>query len=161
VKPGVVKINLAGVSPGEFRPITLKSINMKTILTLFAVTMFTITSMAADRHPTVTIKTKNRYEVVVDGKRYRGDNFIHIKRMRNGMHNIKVYERSRGLFNSRLRLVSTRNFIVRNNDLRITVDFAGRTDIDEFRDRRGRGNDRYDRDFDRRDDDWGRNDRKW
>lgn len=134
---------------------------MKTILTFFAVSLFTLSTMAADRYPSVTIKSKNRYQVVVDGKRYFGDNTIHIKRMRSGMHSIRVYEKRGGLFNNRLRLVSTRNFFVRNDDLRITVDFSGRVDIDEIRDRRDNRNDRYDRDRNYRDRDYGRNERKW
>ena len=77
------------------------------------------------------------------------------------MHSIRVYEKRGGLFNNRLRLVSTRNFFVRNDDLRITVDFSGRVDIDEIRDRRDNRNDRYDRDRNYRDRDYGRNERKW
>lgn len=80
--------------------------------------------------------------------------------MHPGIHTIKVYERSRGFF-GRMRLVSAKNFFVRNNDLRITVDYSGYVDIDERRyDRRNRGwdgNDRNDRDWDRNDRDYGRN----
>ncbi len=61
----------------------------------------------------------------------------------------------------RMRLVSAKNFMVRNNDLRITVRYNGYVDIDE----RG-GYDRRDRNWDRNDDrrydndrDWDRNDR--
>ena len=132
---------------------------MKKILTLLTVTLFTLATMAADHYPSVTIRSKSKFQVVIDGKRYRGDNFIHIKRMRNGMHTIKVYEK-RGFFGNRLHLVSTRNFLVRNNDLRMTVDFLGRVDIDEVRDRRDRRYDRNDRDWDRGRD-YGRNDRGW
>jgi hypothetical protein len=64
-----------------------------------------------------------------------------------GVHTIKVYERSRGLF-GRMRLVSAKNFFVRNNDLRITVNYSGYVDIDE------RGNNRRDRG-------WDDNDRGW
>ena len=133
---------------------------MKAILTFLAVSVFTLTSVAADKYPSVTIKSKQRHEIMVDGKRYFGDNTIHINRMSRGMHNIKVFERSRGMFGNRLRLVSSKNFFVRNDDLRITVDFAGRVDVDEINKRR-RGNDRYDRDWDRDDHNRGRNDRRW
>ena len=134
---------------------------MKTILTFAAGLLLTLSTMAGDRPPSVTIKSNRNFEVVVDGRTYRNDNTIRLDRMRPGMHTIKVYERTRGFF-GRVRLVSAKNFFVRNNDLRITVNYSGYVDIDEKRiDRRGRGwddNDRNDRDWDRNDDrDYGRN----
>ena len=132
---------------------------MKTILTFAAGLLLTLSTMAADRPPSVTIKSNRNFEVVVDGRTYRNENSIRLDRMRPGMHSIKVYERSRGFF-GRMRLVSAKNFFVRNNDLRITVNYSGYVDIDEKRlDRRGRGwDDRNDRDWDRNDDrDYGRN----
>ena len=77
--------------------------------------------------------------------------------MRPGMHSIQVYERSRGFF-GRMRLVSSKNFFVRNNDLRITVNYSGYVNIDERRyDRRDRGWDDNDRGRDPNDRDYGRN----
>jgi len=129
---------------------------MKTILTFAAGLLLTLSTMAADRPPSVTIKSNRNFEVVVDGRTYRNDNSIRLDRMRPGMHTIKVYERTRGLF-GRVRLVSAKNFFVRNNDLRITVNYSGYVDIDEKRlDRRGRGWDVNDRDRDRNDRDYGR-----
>ena len=123
---------------------------MKTILTFAAGLLLTLSTMAADKPPSVTIKSNRNFEVVVDGRTYRNDNSIRLERMRPGVHTIKVYERSRGLF-SRVRLVSAKNFFVRNNDLRITVNYSGYVNIDERRyDRRDRGwdgNDRNDRDY--------------
>jgi len=118
---------------------------MKTILTFAAGLLLTLSTMAADRPPSVTIKSNRNYEVVIDGRTFRDDNTIRIDRMRPGMHSIKVYERSRGFF-GRMRLVSAKNFFVRNNDLRITVNYSGYVNIDERR-------------YDRRDRDW--NDRGW
>jgi hypothetical protein len=132
---------------------------MKTVLTFVAGLLLTLTTMAADsRPPSVTIKSNRNYEVVIDGRTYRNDNTIRLDRMRPGMHTIKVYERGRGFF-GRMRLVSAKNFFVRNNDIRITVSYNGFVDVDEKRyDRRGRDNDwdRNDRDNDRNDRD-GRN----
>ena len=124
---------------------------MKTILTLAAGLLLTLSTMAADsRPPSVTVKSNRNYEVVIDGRAYRNDNTIRLDRMRPGMHTIKVYERSRGFF-GRMRLVSAKNFFVRNNDVRITVSYNGYVDIDERRyDRRDRGWDN-DRDWDRND----------
>ena len=129
---------------------------MKTILTLAAGLLLTLSTMAADRPPSVTIKSNRNFEVVIDGRTYRNDNSIRLDRMRPGMHTIKVYERTRGIF-GRVRLVSAKNFFVRNNDLRITVNYSGYVDIDEKRlDRRGRGWDDNDRGRDRNDRDYGR-----
>lgn len=146
--------------PGKLWPSTLKFKKMKTILTFAAGLLLTLSTMAADnRPPSVTIKSSRNYEVVIDGRNYRNDNMIHLDRMRPGMHSIRVYERSRGLFGGRMRLVSAKNFFVRNNDLRITVDYSGYVNIDERRfDRRDRGWDNgRDRDWDRNDNDYGRN----
>ena len=118
---------------------------MKTILTFAAGLLLTLSTMAADRPPSVTIKSNRNFEIVVDGRTYRNDNSIRFDRMRPGMHSIQVYERSRGFF-GRMRLVSAKNFFVRNNDLRITVNYSGYVNIDERR-------------YDRRDRDW--NDRGW
>ena len=98
--------------------------------------------------------------IVVDGRTFQNDNTIRLD-MRRGMHTIKVYERGRGFF-GRMRLVSSKNFFVRNNDLRIMVNYNGYVDIDERGfDRRDRGFDRNDRgwdnDRDRDDHDYGRN----
>jgi hypothetical protein len=149
-------LKLVRAKPGKLWPSTLKFKNMKTILTFAAGLLLTLSTMAADRPPSVTIKSNRNYEVVVDGRTYRSDNSIRLDRMRPGMHSIKVYERSRGFF-GRTRLVSAKNFFVRNNDLRITVNYSGYVDIDERGyDRRGRGWDdndrgnRNDRDYDSR-----------
>ena len=130
---------------------------MKTILTFAAGLLLTLSTMAADRPPSVTIKSNRNFEIVVDGRTYRNDNTIRLDRMHPGMHSIKVYERGRGFF-GRMRLVSAKNFFVRNNDLRITVNYSGYVNIDEKRfDRRDRGWDDNDRDWDRNDRDYGRN----
>ena len=130
---------------------------MKTILTFAAGLLLTLSTMAADRPPSVTIKSNRNFEVVVDGRTYRNDNSIRFDRMRPGMHSIQVYERSRGFF-GRMRLVSAKNFFVRNNDLRITVNYSGYVNIDERRyDRRDRGWDDNDRGWDRNDRDYGGN----
>jgi len=130
---------------------------MKTILTLAAGLLLTLSTFAADHNPTVTIKSRSNYMIVVDGRNFQNDNSIRLD-MRRGMHTIKVYERGRGFF-GRMRLVSSKNFFVRNNDLRILVDYNGYVDIDERGfDRRDRGWDRNDRGYDN-DRDWDRNDR--
>lgn len=129
---------------------------MKTIFTLITFSLFTIAAWAADNGPTVTIKSKRNFSIAVDGRKYYNDNSIRLDGLRRGMHTITVYERSRGLFGYRLRPVSSMNFMVRNNDIRLTVNYAGYADIDEIGNGRGKDREWYDRDRDRdRDrDDW-------
>ena len=134
---------------------------MKKFITLAVVGLFTLTAMAADHYPSVTIKSKSRFQIMVDGMRYFNDNTIHLDRIGRGMHTIKVFERSYGFFGPRLRLVSAKNFFVRNSDLYITVDRSGFVDIDEMnngwgRDRGWRGYD-HDRDWDHDGRDYERN----
>ena len=125
---------------------------MKTILTFAAGLLLTLSTMAADHYPSVTIKSKRNFEIVVDGRIYHNDNIIRLDRIYRGMHTIKVYERGRGFF-GRPRLISAKNFFVRNNDLRITISYSGYVDIDE------RGYNRRDRGWDRNDRGWDDNDR--
>jgi hypothetical protein len=133
---------------------------MKKLLTLAIVSLFTMAAMAADRYPSVTIKSKRDFQIVVDGRTYnngvfRNDNTIRLDRMNRGMHRIQIYERSRGLFGSRMRLVSSKNFFVRNDDLRITVDRSGYINVDEIGFGRGRDRNDRNRDWDDNDDrDW-------
>jgi len=146
-------MNRIGLSDtGKLWPLTLKFRKMKTVLTFVAGLLLTLSTMAADRPPSVTIKSNRNFEIVVDGRTYRNDNTIRIDRMQRGIHSIKVYERGRGFF-GRMRLVSAKNFFVRNNDLRITVSYSGYVNIDE------RGYDRRDRGWDDNDRGWDRNDR--
>ena len=133
---------------------------MKKLLTLAIVSLFTMAAMAADRYPSVTIKSKRDFQIVVDGRTYnngvfRNDNTIRLDRINRGMHRIQIYERSRGLFGSRMRLVSSKNFFVRNDDLRITVDRSGYINVDEIGFGRGRDRNDRNRDWDDNDDrDW-------
>ena len=119
---------------------------MKTILTFAAGLLLTLTTMAAERPPSVIVKAPRHYEIMIDGRTFHNDNTIRLDRISRGMHSIRVYERGRGIF-GRMRLVSAKNFFVRNNDLRIMVSSNGYVDIDE-------------RGYDRRDGRWD-NDRRY
>lgn len=104
---------------------------MKTFMILATGLLFSIATMAADRRPTVTIRTSPSYVIKVDGHRLHDNNLVHYRNMHRGKHSIKVYQRVRGLFGYRLRLVSSKHFRVRNDDLSITVDRFGRIHIQE------------------------------
>ena len=123
---------------------------------------------AADRRPDVTIVSMKKYEIVIDGKAYFSNNRVmNIDNLRNGRHSIQVYEMNNRGFSKfqRKRLVTSKSFQLRNNDVKITIDRFGHLTITEERfgrgDRFGKDdkdwNDRNDRD--QRDDRDGRNDR--
>jgi len=104
---------------------------MKTLLTFTAICFFTLSSMAADRFPTVTIKSIRNFEIVVDGKTFH-NNFIRFDRLNRGVHTIKIYERRRGLFGSRKYIVSSKKFRVKNDDIQIDINRNGRVHVMEI-----------------------------
>lgn len=148
---------------------------MKKIFTLFAGLLMTVAVFAADRRPTVTIKSSRNYKVVIDGRTFFGDfNTIRLDDLSGGYgggygggngggygnrdfsvkrHTIKVYEMSRGLFR-RERMVDAASFIASRNDIMIVVDGMGQIHIREMA-----GNNRYDNN-DRNDNHWN-NDRNF
>jgi hypothetical protein len=136
---------------------------MKRFLTLMAASLLTIAAMAAERRPSVTIRSVNNYEIVVDGRRYANDNSFSLSDLRKGKHTIKVYEVSRGLFNVRRKLVSSSSFRLQNNDLYITIDRWGSVRVNEARFDNDRRYDRDDNGRRDRDDDYrrGNDNRDW
>lgn len=104
---------------------------------------------AADRKPDVTIVTMKKYEIVIDGKTYFNYNkMMEIENLRNGRHSIQVFEMNRGFsIFKRKQLVASRSFMLRNNDVKITIDRFGQLSITE--DKFGR------------DDKYGNNQRDW
>ena len=131
---------------------------MKKIFTLIAATVLTVATFAADRRPSVTLKSSKNYEIVIDGKSYMSSTGImDLSNLRKGQHSIKVYETRRGfggilggfggvMIKGGKKLVDADNFSVTNRDLSINVDFRGQISIQEDR----FGHDKWD---DRRDND--------
>lgn len=135
---------------------------MKKIFTLIAALVLTVATFAADRRPTVTLKSSRNYEVVIDGKSYRSNGIMEINLRHGRQHTIKVYEIQRSgfsIFNIRSkRLVDASTFQIGRDDLDINVDFRGQISIREDRfGRDGKWNDRNDHGRDR---DY-RNDKDW
>ena len=104
---------------------------MKKIFTLIAATFLTVEAFAADRKPSVTLKTSKNYEVVIDGKSYSGNGIMEISLMRKGQHSIKVYEKKRGGFFNRRgkKLVSATTFQVGRDDIDIDIGFRGQISV--------------------------------
>jgi hypothetical protein len=119
---------------------------MKKIFTLTVGLLMATLLIAADRHrPSVIINSSRNFEVVIDGRSFRtSGRTITLDHLRNGRHNIRVYELRRG-FRGHLqkRLVSQSNFRLRNNDVLIRIDRDG--DV-MFKETRGRNFDVRDRD---------------
>ena len=129
---------------------------MKKIFTLAIGSLFALSVMAADHKPSVTVKSNGSYQLVIDGKSYRADNYIDLSNLYPGYHSIKVYEVNKHLFfKKRAKLVSSSDFTVKGNDIVINIDRFGKIDIDESRygyDRdHGKGWDKSNKDFGRND----------
>jgi len=131
--------------------------------------VLTAAVFAADRTPDVTIISMKKYEIVVDGRTYYSNNrMLNIDNLRNGRHTIQVYDMSsnRGfsIFQKK-RLVVSKAFQLRNNDVKITISQFGQLTITEDRfgrnDRNGNDNRGWDdhNGVDQRDDHNGRNTR--
>lgn len=122
---------------------------MKKIFTMCFGLVLTAAVFAADRKPDVTIISMKKYEIVIDGKTYFNYNkMMEIENLRNGRHTILVFEMNRGFsIFKRKQLVASRSFMLRNNDVSITIDRFGQLSITE--DKFGR------------DDKYGNNQRDW
>jgi hypothetical protein len=119
---------------------------MKSLLSFAAGLLMMFTATATDHRPSVSIRSGNHYEVYVDGRKFSNNHQDLQRRLHPGRHTVSVFQRQQGFFGQRLRLVSTRNFVIRNNDLRIIVDRFGQVHIEENRNYRG-----YERNWDYRD----------
>ena len=113
---------------------------MKKIFTLAIGSLFALSVMAADHQPSVTVKSSKKYEIVIDGKSYKGNSYIDLSGLYPGYHSIKVYSAGkRSFFGKRSRLISTSDFSVKRNDVVITVDSFGQVDVNEIKFGRNRG----------------------
>ncbi|HJS54689.1 MAG TPA: hypothetical protein VJ765_09105, partial [Chitinophagaceae bacterium] len=123
---------------------------MKKIFTMCLGLVLTAAVFAADRRPDVTVISPKRYEIVIDGKTYfSGNQKMNIENLRKGRHSIKVYETTSGFsFFKKKRLVASKVFQLRNDDLRITIDRFGHMTITEDK-------------FGRRDNKFGKEGRGW
>ena len=107
---------------------------MKKIFTLAIGSLFALSVMAADHQPSVTVKSSKKYEIVIDGKSYKGNSYIDLSGLFPGYHSIKVYKTGkRSFFGKRSKLISSSNFAVKRNDVVITVDQFGQVDVNEIR----------------------------
>jgi hypothetical protein len=98
---------------------------MKTIFTLITFSFISSFALAGEKFPEVKVTSTGEYVIIVDGKRFDNDKKILLKDMKKGTHYIDVFKKKKGLFGSKYKLVSSKQFELGNKDLDIDVNFSG------------------------------------
>ena len=98
---------------------------MKTILTLIAFISISSVALAGEKHPSVTVTSTGEFKIVVDGKQFNNEKRISLNGLQKGTHYIDVWKKKKGLFGSKYKLVSSKQFEMANKDLDIDVNFSG------------------------------------
>jgi len=98
---------------------------MKTIFTLIAFISISSVALAGEKHPSVTVTSTGEFKIVVDGKQFNNDKKISLNGLQKGTHYIDVWKKKKGLFGSKYKLVSSKQFELANKDLDIDVNFSG------------------------------------
>lgn len=98
---------------------------MKTIFTLVAFSCITSLAVAGEKHPEVKVTSSGEYIIIVDGKRFNNEKKISLTGLKKGTHYIDVFKKKKGLFGSKYKLVSSKQFELGNKDLDIDVNFSG------------------------------------
>ena len=98
---------------------------MKTIFTLL--TLFSLSSIAfaGEKDPAVTITSTGEFKILIDGKQLNNVKKISLNDLQKGKHYIDVWKKKKGLFGSKYKLVSSKQFELAENDLHIDVNFSG------------------------------------
>ena len=98
---------------------------MKTILTLIAVLSMSSVALAGEKHPSVTVTSTGEYKIVIDGRHFNNEKKVSLNDLKKGMHYIDIWKKKKGLFGSKYKLVSSKQFELGNKDLDIDVNFSG------------------------------------
>jgi len=98
---------------------------MKTLFTLIAFSFISSVALAAEKHPAVTVTSTGEYVIIIDGKRFNNEKKISLTGLQKGIHYIDVFRKKKGLFGSKYKLVSSKQFELVNKDLDIDVNFSG------------------------------------
>jgi len=98
---------------------------MKTIFTLIAFISISSVALAGEKHPSVTVTSTGEFKIVVDGKQFNNDKKISLNGLQKGTHYIDVWKKKKGLFGSKYKLVSSKQFELAIKDLYIDVNFSG------------------------------------
>jgi len=98
---------------------------MKTILTLIAFISISSVALAGEKHPSVTVTSTGEFKIVVDGRQFNNERKVALTDLQKGTHYIDVWKKRKGLFGSKFKLVSSKQFELVNKDLDIDVNFSG------------------------------------
>jgi len=98
---------------------------MKTILTLITFISISSVALAGEKHPSVTVTSTGEFKIVIDGKQFNNEKKVSLNGLQKGTHYIDVWKKKKGLFGSKYKLVSSKQFELANKDLDIDVNFSG------------------------------------
>ena len=98
---------------------------MKTIFTLITFSFVSLFALAREKNPDVKVTSTGEYLIIVDGKQYKNEKKILLKDMKQGIHYIDVFKKKKGLFGSKYKLVSSKQFEIGKKDLDIDVNTSG------------------------------------
>lgn len=98
---------------------------MKTLFTIIALSFMSSVVLAGEKHPSVTVTSTGEFKIVIDGKQYNNEKKISLTDLEKGVHYIDVWKKRKGLFGSKYKLVSSKQFELGNKDLDIDVNFSG------------------------------------
>lgn len=98
---------------------------MKTIFTLITFSFISFFALAGEKNPDVKVTSTGEYLIIVDGKQYKNEKKIMLKDMQKGIHYIDVFKKKKGLFGSKYKLVSSKQFEIGKKDLDIDVNTSG------------------------------------
>ena len=83
---------------------------MKTILTLITFSLVSLFALANEKKPELKVTSTGDYLIIIDGKQYKNEKKILLKDMNQGIHYIDVFKKKKGLFGSKYKLVSSKQF---------------------------------------------------
>ena len=98
---------------------------MKTIFTLIAFISISSVALAGEKHPSVTVTSTGEFKIVIDGKQFNNEKKVSLNDLKKGIHYIDVWKKKTGLFGSKYKLVSSKQFELTSKDLDIDVNFSG------------------------------------
>ena len=98
---------------------------MKTILTLITFISISSVALAGEKHPSVTVTSTGEYKIVIDGRQFNNERKVALTDLQKGIHYIDVWKKKKGLFGSKYKLVSSKQFELTSKDLDIDVNFSG------------------------------------
>ena len=98
---------------------------MKTILTLIAFISISSVALAGEKHPSITVTSTGEFKIVIDGKQFNNEKKVSLTDLQKGTHYIDVWKKKKGLFGSKYKLVSSKQFELTSKDLDIDVNFSG------------------------------------